>query len=761
MRGVPGRASTPVPGTSGSTGAHGAALDRPLALALLLPALAFAAPWPRALLAGDPEAALTGAGWASLFALAPALLLLVGRRAGAPTGLWLLGGVLAWGALSLALAPARDTLERDRAVALALASAAAFLGGAALGEAGRAVLARGLVLASLLASLGALAGGAPFAGALQNSGATSELALPGALAGAWLFAADRASARPWRWLGAAALAAQSAYAARAPVIAAVVALTAVLALGLVRLERGARRRLAALAGLALAAGAVGFAARPAALPPEASEASRAAPARTPPGSPEAGLAEAQAADAAEDSPAPGDLAGFEVRWRVWRSLPRLVADHPWLGVGPGQFPAAYPPYRDPDELRLSETGMGGAASDVEHAHADWLQGFADLGLPGGALWAAFLGLAGWRALAALSSGRAEAALAAAALGVLANSLLRAPLSANPAAAPVGLALFGALLATPGRAGLRADVPAWVAALVLALHVDEARAIVAHGRALAALVAEPAEAPLLAALAARPDSVPALSIAARSARGDARAVAQAWEAVLARRPHNREALAQLAKARAEAGDLAAARSAWSAALELAPGDPALLSNLARAAAMAGEVDAALELHRRAGFEPDRLVQLACAVLQENADLDVARSLLDHAEPRYRGLSTERTLELARELEAQGLTERARVLKGMAHLSFARQHAAEGDPESAVRSYRQAAAGLSRPGAEGARLPPALSYELAAALALAGRLEEAQAALPESPHDAGVMSSLPHWAGEALLRLLAAPAAQGGM
>ena len=557
------------------------------------------------------------------------------------------------------------------------------------------------MLASLAASLGALSGGAPFAGPLQNTGATSELALPGALVGAWLFATDRSPTSLWRWLGAGALAAEAFYAARAPVIAAVVALTAVLSLGLVHLERGARRRLVVLAGLALAAALLGFAAR-GAPPPVATGAT--------------GATGPSAAASAAPEPMPGDLAGFEVRWRVWQSLVPLVRDHPALGVGPGQFAAAYPPYRDPAEQRLSDAAVAGATSEVEHPHNDWLQGIVDLGLAGGALWLAFLGTALARALSVLRAGRAEAALAAAALGVLVNALLRSPLLANPAAAPAAFALFGALLARPapsGRSAILARTCVLALAALLALHAREARSIVAHGRALTLALERGSAEALLAALDARPDSVPALAAAARAAERapegtlgspqDARALAASWEAVLARRPHHREALNQVGKARARAGDLDGARRAWEQALCLAPADPVLLNNLMRAAAFAGDVDAALAWHARAGFEADRLTQLACALLQEEADLEGARALLDRAEPRYRGLSAQAAFDLAGQLEAEGQSDRARVLKGLAHLSWARQHVAEGDPASAVRSYRQAAASLSTATPAGARVP----------------------------------------------------------
>ena len=734
--------------------APGGRAGRLTAGALLLTPLSLALPGSAALLAGDPLAELTGAGWAALLALPLATVLVLSRAAPrAPLGTLLLGGFLAAGALSLGAFPPVDTLAADRALCLAAASLAAFLGGASLDDAGRLLFARGLALAALFAAAGALllpGPGGAIAGPLQNTGATAELALPGAVAGAFLFARDRSpGGAPWRWLGAAAVLALALFAGRAPVLAAVVALAALLPLGVAFAPaRGDRRRLAALGGLALAALLTGWFARPDGAPGP----------RTDTG-----------------EPAVDHLAGVDVRLAIWERSLAVARDRPLFGVGPGQFAAAFPPYRDPAERRASDAAYGlgpetaGAGSEVEHAHNDWLQGALEVGLAGGALWILFLVAAAVRAAGALHGPPVPAALGAAALAVLVNALARAPLLSNPAAAPVGFALLGIALARPPsrarRGGAGAEPPrslagraaVFTAAVLLALAAGEARSLVSHGRAMARLVSRGGTATgarLLDALAARPDSPEALSVAARAAEaaGPAAALA-AWEAVLERRPFRLEALVQAAKADAQLGRLEDARRRWRYALALAPGDAGVLNNLMRAAAFAGEIEEALAWHAEAGFEPDRLAVLGFALLQEAADVDGARQLFARADARYRGLSTQGAHDLAAVLEDEGQPDRARVLRGYAQLVWARQHAAQGDAGSAVRSYRQALAGLGMPTPDGPRAPARTRYELAAALVLAGRPDEARAELPPPPHDARLLRDLPAWAGEALLPLLA--------
>jgi O-antigen ligase len=66
------------------------------------------------------------------------------------------------------------------------------------------------------------------------------------------------------------------------------------------------------------------------------------------------------------SPATG---GFGVRASIWSRSLAMLADRPWTGVGPGQFEARFPPYRDPKEIELSTHGRAiDAETEVEHPH---------------------------------------------------------------------------------------------------------------------------------------------------------------------------------------------------------------------------------------------------------------------------------------------------------------------------------------------------------------------------------------------------------
>ena len=41
-----------------------------------------------------------------------------------------------------------------------------------------------------------------------------------------------------------------------------------------------------------------------------------------------------------------------VRWHYWQAAARMIADHPWLGVGPGNFSAWYQHYKVPEALEV-------------------------------------------------------------------------------------------------------------------------------------------------------------------------------------------------------------------------------------------------------------------------------------------------------------------------------------------------------------------------------------------------------------------------
>lgn len=714
------------------------AMARLAALLCLLPAALLAWPGPGAPLANDLVPELTGAGLAALAALPAAALALLRARA-------VSGPALAWAGFALAcvaswvLGPGTDTLERDRAF-LELARGAALLACGALASPG--VLARGAVALSLaFVGVALVQEHGLLVGTLGNTGALSEAALPGALAGAVLAVAGR---WPWRWIGGAAALAWGSFAGLAPVWAGALAALTALAAWVARAPGDLRPRRAVALGVLLLAVAAGRGLALAAPAPGSAPTSSGPPART------------------EGS----SLGGFEVRARIWSRLPALFAERPLLGTGPGQLAAVFPPHRDPVEIELSTLGRAGENErEVEHAHSDLLQGLVEAGLPGAPFWIAFVLLsagAAWRGLGSATAARA--ALAAGALGALANAALRAPLLANPAASTLALALVGALAARGDGAPRRpiaARALALVALAALLGLAPRAAAMVRHGTALAALFDPelPDRRGLDRALEAAPDSVLARTLSARRYElvpgHDRERALAGWRAVLELRPHRFEALVQLGARLAEAGRLDEAREAFEHAERLDPGHPRLARNLARLAILSERDDEALRrggalLERDGGLEPGRAAAWAVDALRRDQD-ELARALLARAGLVDAGddpLGPERSWALADDVEATNAAL-ARALRGRAHLGWARQQAAAGDGPTAVRSYRQALAQLAWDGASGepahARRP---ALELAAALALSGRPEEAREALARAGGPSARTDDLPAWARAAL-------------
>ncbi len=697
--------------------------DRVLALLLALPAAVLAWAGPGSPLAGDLYPEATGTGLAVLLALPAGVLLVLRRAAPRVAGLFVLLGFIGVGLLSLRVSAPSDTLEADRATMIVLVGLLALLGGASLGRLGRAWFARALVAIAILLLVPALLESSP--GALQNSGATSEAALPGAVAGGWLAARGRGA---WAWLGGIAAGLEALFAGVAPVLAGALCLVAVLAVGCARGRR--RVRFALLAGACAAIFAVAWGLRV-----------------------QFDLV-ASPASAPTTLAAHPDLRGFDVRRRVWSRTLSMTLDHGALGVGPGQFAAAFPPYRDPLEQRASDAPLSGQETEVEHAHNDWLQGAAETGAVGGLLWALFLALALARGLRALSLDVPRAALGGAAVALLLNALVRSPLLFNPASATLAFATFGAVLARPAAGRPVARRAIVLAALVaLGLQAARARALNDHGRALSRIPHGEATTQLALALTACPDSVLAHSLSARYEEARARhaAAAREWERVLTLRPHRFEALVQLGRLHANERRDGRARALWTRAHALSPEHPAVLHNLARVEGLTGNVDAALEWAERGGLDAGRLTLLGFDVLVLRGDVETAFELMQRGDVRLAGLNAARAFELAGD-PPEELAAHANHLKGAAQLLWAREHVAQGDLEAAVRSYRQARAELSYrlPEVDEAQLAPAVRMELAAALVLTERGDEARRELQHGPRAMPRdLAALPSWAGNALL------------
>jgi len=673
---------------------RGEAKERALAAALLLPPFVLAWPGPLSLLRRDFLPHATGAGAVALATL-PAIVLLVLRPdasgARGVRGLPLLLLPLLCAAAWAAFGRVSDPFEARRAVLGWTTALALALCGASLGEAGARAYVRGLVVLALVLLAFALANPANgFAGALGNTGSLAQAALPGAIAGACL---TSQAPRSWGIAGALALVGFLAYTARAPVIAGGLALAA----GLFAFAIARPDLTRALRGLYLAAAVL------AALGVLAPSVVR----RT-------GTARAA------EPPTPASSGGFEVRARIWTRSLAMLGDHAAFGVGPGQFPASFPAYRDPREIELSTHRRAIAAeTEVEHPHEDWLAPALDLGAVAGLAWVAFLGLVAGAGLRAIRSGRgAEEALGAGALALLAYALVHAPLTQEPAASSIAYVVFGAVLSRPGS---RRWIPISALALLAAMS-PAALAFVRHGRALADL-AVPDERDAAgvgrsidAALEACPDSVLARTLHARlleEREADPAVVVSAWDRVIEVRPDRVEARMQRALARVRIGEHDGAREDWERALALDPSHPGILANL-------------------------RVLDL------QTGSLETGSRWLDGQDP-----GPQASFERSKEERARQEEVLADLFEARAHLLWAREHAAAGRFADAVRSYRQCVRVTGDHVDGGARR---VRLELAAALAADGREEDARKEVSVLRPNAPDLERLPEWAAARLRSLL---------
>ena len=685
---------------------------------------------------------ITGAGFAALATL-PAAALLIVRRATPEVGalsffllpLMLTVGWISFGGLT-------DTLEASRVVLGACTGLVMLLGGASLRARGRHILACGSVsIAFALVSFALFDERNGFAGALGNTGTVAEAALAGALIGAGFCLHEK---RAWRVLGAATLLAFIAYTVRVPVLAGALALaTALLFAAIVRVKSGSVARLA-FAAIALAAAL--FVLVPVARRKLASGAETPA---------------ASAAQSTSNSERdPGNTGGIEVRARIWKGSLALVRDQPWLGIGPGQFAARFPPYRDPREIEISTLGRTLASeTEVEHAHNDWLGPVLDAGAIFGLAWLVFLGAVAWSAAGHVRKGDATcAALGLAAIGVLCESFVNAGLTGNPTASCLAFAIFGVMLAreSPARVPIsRRFVPLGAAAL-LATSSPRAFAMVEHGRALAVLsraaddsalraaaaTANDAHAPkpeitagaaenaIEAAIEACPDSVLARTLHVRLAESQHRnpAILQAeWLRILALRPHRIEALMQLGLCAIANGEPSQAREHYERALELDRSHPGVLRNLASLELEDGEIEAGLgHLDALDAVHPparDWLVQFAARLYLRGLDRE-AEAVLGRADPALITTNGEEAYARAKHYRQSGSNTLADAFECNARRIWAREQVESGHPHDAVRSYRQALR-IARDYVEDG--PPRLRLELAAAQLAEGKDDEARTEL----------------------------------
>jgi O-antigen ligase/Flp pilus assembly protein TadD len=719
-------------------------------LALLALALAplFVLAWPGSLgPIGQLQPELFGAGLLSLGAMAAALTVALLRRPVALSGLTLLLGFVALGVLAQRSNAPGDTLEASRSMLLCLSALALLIVGARLDHAGRAVLVRAAILLSIAFVVPALMGvqGRLF-GSLGNTGSTAQAALPGALAGAVLLAGGRGA---WRALGFAAVVPFAAYVTLAPSITAAIALVVTLSIGILRSRR---LRLGLAVTLATCAVSGQVARWIDSLPESTSSRS------------------ATESEQARSASTGSQLGGVAVRRRVWTRSLDMLGDHLWLGTGPGQFRATFPPYRDPLERERSDRASG-FETEVEHAHNDWLQGVLDGGLLGGALWIAFLlvcARGAWRSLGDGPDENADndlAALGAGVLGVLVGALAHSPLLFNPASAGLFFLFAGTLLARPAEAlapsRARTLMPLF-AAMLLAVQAPRALAFLRYGDQMRLVPTGRGDEKRLPdrdrverALVQCPDSTLALRMLARDP-----ATAQPaafWERLLQLRPDSFEALVQLGGLRANAGRAADARALWLRAHELQPERESALRNLALLEARAGNAQASgAWLERLQHEEPGRPTSDHDSWLRETAAGELLRGREGSARILFERFDPGRLDGPAEKVyaEAQGMRESsapldegiADGLECLAHTLWAREHASAGRFADAVRSYRQALRLSSILRAGGA---PRLRLEYAAALLRDGQEDKARSEVEAAAALPADWVGLPEGAGEALL------------
>ncbi|MEM9803261.1 MAG: hypothetical protein AAGA20_23280, partial [Planctomycetota bacterium] len=366
----PNGAATPDPIHTDAPGGDGA--DALLGWLVVAPFAFLAWPGPGGLFSGAPDTVSIGIGATALGALPAVLLATLRGRGAALVGLPLLVIVLAFAAFQTTRAD--DSFNAWRALVGIAAALGWTIVGASLGPYGRRVVARGLPLVTILL-VAATPWTPEWAGVFGNTGDLSEAALPGAVLGAGVVCS---AAGGLRALGLAALVLFGVYVGATPVHAGLASLgVAALAAGCAALvgraggEEGrseaARRFRILLVGVAaglvplLVGGWIGGDGEPEQPPAE--------PARTTTG-------------------------GFEFRRLTWARVPAMVLDHAQLGVGPGQFQSAFPPYRDPAEIELSSFDRREPTPiEVEHAHSDWLTIPAEYGSFAGGLLLAVLVLA--------------------------------------------------------------------------------------------------------------------------------------------------------------------------------------------------------------------------------------------------------------------------------------------------------------------------------------------------------------------------------
>ncbi len=316
---------------------------------------------------------------------------------------------------------------------------------------------------------------------------------------------------------------------------------------------------------------------------------------------------------------------LRTRLGLWRRTVSMIVDHPLLGVGPGNWPVAFPRYAEPGAMR---DGVLTATLGPRQAHDDLLERMAETGLPG----LLALGLLGVSAAKAargrLASGDEELRDGAQAAAASLASLGAISLASFPLEMPATIALAGIALgflaggapaqashpsresptasraATTGAGRIMARVVAGIAACLVACAAIRAeRALRASHWLGVAERAMHADRGAAGASAALPALKEALQVTPANYRATLRTsqmllretrsleAARAARDALAIEPYAPDAWTALAAAELEAGDATTARRDADEALHLLEDDPLALSLRSRAAAREGDAEAA--------------------------------------------------------------------------------------------------------------------------------------------------------------------------
>jgi len=699
--------------------------------------------------AGAPDTISIGIGAMALGALPAVGLATLRGRGGDAVGLAALFVLLAFAAFQLPRSA--DTFGAWRAMVGLAAAIGWTVAGASLGRRGRRVVAFGFPLVTLLLLAGTLFTPA-WTGALGNTGDISEAALPGAVLCAGAVVCGRA---PLSMAALVALLGYASYAGGVPVHAGVLGLGAALVAAIAALlfsrregnELGrvalARRVRILLIAVLISVAAIG--ART--LVPGDGPAPDGAP----------GLAASGESDPAADDAAT-TTGGVAFRKLTWARIPSVLQDHAALGLGPGQFQAGFPPYRDPAEIELSTFDRKEPTPiEVEHAHNDGLTALAEYGLIGGGALLLFLLLTLARAVRQLTGEdetRRDFGLAA--VAVLANATVNSNLLYSPLALLGAFVVLGVVAGPTDIRRARSSfdyIAPGLALAALAVLTPRALSYVEYGRALAdipsaRIVLEDGREKLDAvslgvilenAHRVRPDGPVVLEKRAQLLRTiDAslesqRANMRRWLQV---RPHSFAGLLAGGALEARLGSFDVAHDRFDAALRLDPGHPALLRNMVRLGCdrrAPQEVEEALaRLADRGLDDPAFLRSVAIEVMLEGRLDGVRQLVLDWSAGIEGGpidvLDANATHQARNRARKDGDLALADAFHNAMRVRYGEDDLVRANLAQAVTQFRQAYQKARDAGIDAVDTAN-LRLRLAAVYAATGRVAEAKALIAE--------------------------------